>query len=208
MTYRIGYLVGSLSSTSINRTVARALVGLAPPELELVEIGIRDLPLYSPDYDDDYPPQGRATKEAVKEATRLYCHLKRRAPALTVMDLGGGLGVDYDGTSSASDWSLNYTLEGYCRDVVYGVKVVCDQERVDPPILLTESGRAVLAYHAVTVVTPLKIIGRTAAAAWASSAMPRLGLKPMKTTTPLPFGIIERSATVRVRSQTASTARR
>jgi arginine decarboxylase len=107
----------------------------------------------------------RATKEAVKEATRLYCHLKRRAPALTVMDLGGGLAVDYDGTSSASDWSLNYTLEGYCRDVVYGVKVVCDQERVDPPILLTESGRAVLAYHAVTVVTPLKIIGRTAAAA-------------------------------------------
>ena len=66
MTYRIGYLVGSLSSTSINRTVARALVGLAPPELELVEIGIRDLPLYSPDYDDDYPPQGRAIKEAVE----------------------------------------------------------------------------------------------------------------------------------------------
>ena len=66
MTYRIGYLVGSLSSTSVNRTVARALVGLAPPELELVEIGIRDLPLYSPDYDDDYPPQGRAIKEAVE----------------------------------------------------------------------------------------------------------------------------------------------
>jgi arginine decarboxylase len=106
----------------------------------------------------------KATKEAVKEATRLYCHLKRRAPALSILDLGGGLGVDYDGTSSATDWSLNYTLEGYCRDVVYGVKVVCDQERVDPPVLITESGRAVLAYHAVTVVTPLKIIGRTAAA--------------------------------------------
>ena len=106
----------------------------------------------------------RATKEAVKEATRLYCHLKRRAPSLSVLDLGGGLGVDYDGTSSSSDWSLNYTLEGYCRDVVYGVKVVCDQERVDPPVLVTESGRAVLAYHAVTVVTPLKIIGRTPAA--------------------------------------------
>jgi arginine decarboxylase len=107
----------------------------------------------------------RATKEAVKEATRLYCHLKRRAPSLSILDLGGGLGVDYDGTSSASDWSLNYTLEAYCRDVVYGVKVVCDQEHVDPPVLVTESGRAVLAYHAVTVVTPLKIIGRTGAAA-------------------------------------------
>ena len=81
-----------------------------------------------------------------------------------MLDLGGGLGVDYDGTSSSSDWSLNYTLEGYCRDVVYGVKVVCDQERMDPPVLVTESGRAVLAYHAVTIVTPLKIIGRTSAA--------------------------------------------
>jgi arginine decarboxylase len=107
----------------------------------------------------------RATKEAVKEATRLYCHVKKRAPSLSTLDLGGGLGVDYDGTSSSSDWSLNYTLEGYCRDIVYGVKAVCDQERVDPPVLVTESGRAVLAYHAVTVVTPLKIIGRTPAAA-------------------------------------------
>ncbi len=103
----------------------------------------------------------RAVKEAVKEATRLYCHVKRRAPSLYFLDLGGGLGVDYDGTSTSTDWSLNYTMEGYCRDAVYNVKMICDQEEVDPPILVTESGRSVLAYHAVTVVTPLKVIGRT-----------------------------------------------
>jgi arginine decarboxylase len=102
----------------------------------------------------------RATKEAVKEATRLYCHLKRRAPSLTVLDVGGGLAVDYDGTRTASDWSHNYTLEEYCRDVVYNVKTICDQEETPPPILCSESGRAILAYHAVHVVTPLKIIGR------------------------------------------------
>jgi chromate reductase, NAD(P)H dehydrogenase (quinone) len=64
-TYRIGYFVGSLSSTSINRVLSRALVRLAPQNLELTEIAIGDLPLYSPDFDSDYPPQARALKEAI-----------------------------------------------------------------------------------------------------------------------------------------------
>jgi chromate reductase len=64
-TYRVGYFVGSLSSTSVNRVLARALVRLAPDDLELVEIPIADLPLYSPDYDADYPPAGRALKDAL-----------------------------------------------------------------------------------------------------------------------------------------------
>jgi len=54
-TYKVGYFVGSLSSTSINRLLAKALVRLAPPELELIEIPIKDLPLYSQDYDADFP---------------------------------------------------------------------------------------------------------------------------------------------------------
>ena len=62
-TYRVGYLVGSLSSTSINRTLSKALVMLAPDDLEMVDIPIRDLPIYSPDYDADYPPEARALKE-------------------------------------------------------------------------------------------------------------------------------------------------
>lgn len=63
--YKVGYFVGSLSSTSINRLLAKALARLAPPELQLVEIPIRDLPLYSPDHDADYPATARAFKQAI-----------------------------------------------------------------------------------------------------------------------------------------------
>ncbi len=64
-TYRVGYFVGSLSSTSINRVLATALIKLAPDDLEFTEIPIGNLPLYSPDYDADYPAEGRALKEAI-----------------------------------------------------------------------------------------------------------------------------------------------
>ncbi|WP_120522743.1 NADPH-dependent FMN reductase [Arthrobacter celericrescens] len=64
-TFKIGYLVGSLASNSINRILSKALIKLAPEELEFTEIPIKDLPLYSPDYDADFPPAGRAFKDAV-----------------------------------------------------------------------------------------------------------------------------------------------
>jgi len=67
-TYRVGYFVGSLSSRSINRELARALITVAPDDLEFTEIPIRDLPLYSPDFDDDYPPEALALKEAIGRA--------------------------------------------------------------------------------------------------------------------------------------------
>ena len=63
--YRVGYFVGSLSSTSINRVLASALIKLAPDDLDFTEIPIGDLPLYSPDYDADYPAEGLALKEAI-----------------------------------------------------------------------------------------------------------------------------------------------
>ncbi|HET8731623.1 MAG TPA: NADPH-dependent FMN reductase [Moraxellaceae bacterium] len=63
--YTVGYFVGSLSSTSINRLLAKALVRLAPPELTFVEIPIKDLPLYSADYDASYPPVAQAFKQAI-----------------------------------------------------------------------------------------------------------------------------------------------
>ena len=66
-TYKIGYFVGSLSSTSINRLLSKALVRLAPKELALAEIPIRDLPLYSPDFDADYPPIAREFKKAIAD---------------------------------------------------------------------------------------------------------------------------------------------
>src|SRR6476620_1477685 len=64
-TYQVGYFVGSLSSTSINRTLSKALIGLAPDDLEFTEIPIGNLPLYSPDFDGDFPPEARALKESI-----------------------------------------------------------------------------------------------------------------------------------------------
>ena len=66
--YKVGYLVGSLATASINRKLARALIRLAPEELEFHEISFRDLPLYSYDYDDDFPPVARAFKAAILES--------------------------------------------------------------------------------------------------------------------------------------------
>jgi len=63
--YQVGYFVGSLSSTSINRILSKALINLAPDDLEFTEIPIGGLPLYSPDYDNDYPPEALALKEAI-----------------------------------------------------------------------------------------------------------------------------------------------
>lgn len=66
-TYKVGYFVGSLAKGSINRLLSKALVRLAPKQLELVEIPIKDLPLYSYDYDADYPPVARAFKQAIAD---------------------------------------------------------------------------------------------------------------------------------------------
>ena len=64
-TFKVGYLVGSLATASINRKLANALVKLAPPQLEMTEIAFRDLPIYSYDYDKDFPPPARAYKSAL-----------------------------------------------------------------------------------------------------------------------------------------------
>jgi chromate reductase, NAD(P)H dehydrogenase (quinone) len=66
--YNVGYFVGSLSSTSINRILSRALIRLAPEELQFTEIPIGNLPLYSQDYDNNYPPEATALKEAISRS--------------------------------------------------------------------------------------------------------------------------------------------
>ena len=68
-TFQVGYFVGSLSSTSINRVLSRALIRLAPDDLEFTEIPIGNLPLYSQDYDSDYPPEAIALKDAIAGPT-------------------------------------------------------------------------------------------------------------------------------------------
>jgi arginine decarboxylase len=91
-------------------------------------------------------------KNAVKEGARIYAKLKRICPSLEYLDCGGGLGVDYEGTNSTSDHSVNYGMGEYTRDVVYSIQEICSAEKVAEPHIVTESGRALTAHHSMLVV--------------------------------------------------------
>ena len=91
-------------------------------------------------------------KRAVREAARFYAKLSKMGHELGYLDVGGGLGVDYDGSRTTFDSSMNYSLEEYVRDIVYTVKEVCDSESVAHPTLVSESGRAIVAQHSVLIV--------------------------------------------------------
>ncbi len=94
----------------------------------------------------------RTIKDAVKEGARYYAKLRKMGVGVEYLDCGGGLGVDYDGSHTAVDSSMNYSLREYVADVVYSVQEVCKQEKVPEPNLVTESGRSMVAHHAVLVV--------------------------------------------------------
>ncbi len=91
-------------------------------------------------------------KRAVQEAARYYAKLYKMGFQIEFLDVGGGLGVDYDGSRSAFDSSTNYTLQEYANDIVYYVGDVCNAEKVPHPNLISESGRAVVAHHSVLIV--------------------------------------------------------
>ncbi|MEM1068515.1 MAG: biosynthetic arginine decarboxylase [Planctomycetota bacterium] len=99
----------------------------------------------------------RRLKTAIVEAARVYVELHRRGAGLEYLDVGGGLAVDYDGSGSDSDSSMNYTLQEYANNVVFHVQTVCDDAGVPHPQLLSESGRAVAAYHSILVVESVEI---------------------------------------------------
>lgn len=101
-------------------------------------------------------------KRAVREAARYYAKLRRMGHPVEYLDVGGGLAVDYDGSRSTTDASMNYSVEEYARDIVWNIADVCDEERVPHPNLVSESGRAVVAHHALLVVEAFGAVERTA----------------------------------------------
>ncbi|HTX21034.1 MAG TPA: biosynthetic arginine decarboxylase [Candidatus Aquilonibacter sp.] len=97
-------------------------------------------------------PDILTVKKAVQEATRFYAKLHRMGFPIESIDVGGGLGVDYDGSRSNFDSSTNYTLQEYTNDIVYYIADVCNAERVPHPDIISESGRAIVAHHSVLIV--------------------------------------------------------
>ena len=104
-------------------------------------------------------PNIRIVKAAVNEAARIYVELVKAGAGLEYLDIGGGLGVDYDGSQTNFESSVNYTLEEYAADVVYHVQTVCDDAGVKHPTIVSESGRAIAAYHSVLVFNVLGVTG-------------------------------------------------
>ncbi len=93
----------------------------------------------------------KRVKNAVKEGARVYAKLRGEGCRLEYLDVGGGLGVDYDGSGTSYEASMNYTVREYANDVVYIVQEVCVSENVPSPVLISESGRALTAYHSMIV---------------------------------------------------------
>ena len=99
----------------------------------------------------------RQVKAAINEAVRVYVDLAKRGAGLEYLDVGGGLGVDYDGSQTNFESSINYTLQEYANDVVYHILTVCDEAGVAHPKIISESGRAVAAYHSALVFGTLGV---------------------------------------------------
>ena len=90
-------------------------------------------------------------KNAMKEAARVYAKIYQMKVPIDLLDVGGGMAVDYDGSKTAFDSSANYTAQEFANDVIYTIKTVCDDENVPHPTIIQESGRFLSAYHAMLV---------------------------------------------------------
>jgi len=106
-------------------------------------------------------PDILTVKKAVQEASRFYAKLHKMGFPVEYMDVGGGLGVDYDGSRSAFDSSTNYSLQEYANDIVYYIADVCNAEQVPHPNIVSESGRGIVAYHSVLLVEVFGSIAKT-----------------------------------------------
>jgi arginine decarboxylase len=99
----------------------------------------------------------RSIKNALTEAGRVYTELARVGAGVRYLDVGGGLGIDYDGSQTDFESSVNYTLQEYANDVVFRIKSVCDDAGIPHPTIISESGRAVVAYHSLLVFDVLGV---------------------------------------------------
>ncbi len=99
----------------------------------------------------------RAIKDAMREASRVYVELAKAGAGLKFIDAGGGLGVDYDGSSTNWQSSTNYTMQEYANDVVATIQDACETAGIPHPDILTESGRALVAHHSVLVFNVLDV---------------------------------------------------
>jgi len=93
----------------------------------------------------------RKIKEALNEAMRIFVELSKLDISLDYINVGGGLGVDYDGSKSNFPSSTNYTIQEYANDVVYAASEACDKNKLPHPTIITESGRASVAHHSILV---------------------------------------------------------
>jgi arginine decarboxylase len=103
----------------------------------------------------------RKIKVAVREAAQVYVDVRAMGAAVRYLNVGGGLAVDYDGSKTTFEASANYGLSEYADTVVYTVKEVCDDGGAEHPVIVTESGRALTAHHAVLVMPVIDVIGPT-----------------------------------------------
>lgn len=101
----------------------------------------------------------RQVKVAVNEAARIYAELVNQGAGLKYLDVGGGLGIDYDGSQTDFESSVNYTLQEYANDVVAHVQSVCDETEVPHPTIISESGRAVVGYHSALIFNVVGVGG-------------------------------------------------
>jgi arginine decarboxylase len=107
-------------------------------------------------------PDISTIKRAVREAARYYAKLAQLGHELGYLDVGGGLAVDYDGSRTTFDSSMNYSLQEYANDVVWNIMDVCDSEGVAHPTIVSEGGRAIVAHHSVLVVEAFGAIEKSA----------------------------------------------
>ena len=105
-------------------------------------------------------PNIATIKKAVVEAARYYCELSKMGFPMGLLDVGGGLGIDYDGSRSAFESSMNYSMEVYARDVVASIKQVCEASGVAHPDIVSESGRALVAPHSILIFEAVDRIAR------------------------------------------------